>query len=275
MPPRGALQIRVADTLLRPRSPHHRPRQPVLNCVSAPRRPFSLPSLSIPGLRLPAAPEQTIQARRVLRYPKEQVYDLIADVDSYSSFLPFCTSSRVTSWVKPALTPGTTTSTSIAPRRWPARADLTVGWGPITESYTSRLYCVPGEIVEAVSGRATTSLPVETLRRLGLVSEDGYDGDATADNDGLGVFDSLLTRWALRPVFVSTGEEMKKTTIESATGVGRQGGSRDDSATEVTLSIRFRFSNPAYGLAVGSVADDMVGMMIEAFERRARQVYGR
>ncbi|KAK1770669.1 dehydrase and lipid transport-domain-containing protein [Phialemonium atrogriseum] len=235
MPPRGPLPPHLLRRPSPPLGPLH--------------RAFSLPTFSIPGL--PAATTQTIQARRTLPYPPPQVYALIADVDSYATFLPFCTSSRVTRLSPPDPSSG---------RRWPTQADLTVGWGPVSESYTSRLYCVPGEVVEAVSGAADTTIPEATLRRHGLgpwgahaaaVGAAGGRQQATA-----GVFDSLLTRWAVHPVAARGG------------GVGRAG-----EATEVTLSIRYRFANPAYGLAVGRVADDMVGMMIEAFEKRAKQMY--
>jgi coenzyme Q-binding protein COQ10 len=43
--------------------------------------------------------------------------------------------------------------------------------------------------------------------------------------------------------------------------------------TDVRLDIRYRFANPAYGLAVGKVADEVAGMMVEAFEKRARELY--
>lgn len=51
-------------------------------------------------------------------------------------------------------------------------ADLHIGWGGFDEKFTSRLHCVPGVSVEALSGG-------------------GEDGDASA------VFKSLVTRWTL------------------------------------------------------------------------------
>jgi coenzyme Q-binding protein COQ10 len=142
----------------------------------------------------------------------------------------------------------------------PTQADLTVGWGPVSESYTSRLYCVPDEVVEAVSGRADTTIPEATLRKYGLGPQGAHayvGGDGKGGDSAVGVFDSLVTRWALHPV-AAPGSELGSI----------------DSATKVTLSIRFRFTNPAYGLAVGQAADNMVNVMIEAFENRARKIYG-
>lgn len=60
----------------------------------------------------------------------------------------------------------------------PAIADLHVGWGGFNEIFTSRLRCVPGVSVEAVSG-------------------DPASADAKAAS---AVFKSLVTRWHLRPV---------------------------------------------------------------------------
>jgi len=59
--------------------------------------------------------------------------------------------------------------------RWPTRADLHVGWGGFDEKFTSRLNCLPGQAIEAISG--------------------GMDeGDASA------VFKRLETRWSLKPL---------------------------------------------------------------------------
>lgn len=100
----------------------------------------------------------TINVSRTLPYPREKLYDLIVDVDAYSSFLPYCQHSRVTAWSKQQ--PGA------GGRAWPTQGDLTVGFGPITQSYTSRIVCVPGRSIEALSGRnegAPAGSPFESL----------------------------------------------------------------------------------------------------------------
>lgn len=76
-----------------------------------------------------------------------------------------------------------------------------------------------------------------------------------------GVFESLVTRWTVKAV-----------------PAGRsRSGSVDETGewTEVSLSVQFRFANPALGYAVGRLADDKVEEMIQAFEDRARVLYGR
>ncbi|KAL2148812.1 hypothetical protein VTH82DRAFT_1959 [Thermothelomyces myriococcoides] len=186
----------------------------------------SLPNL-VPGTSNSSGrpPPKTIRARRLLPYTPAQVYTLIADIDSY-----------------------------------PALADLTVGWGPFTQTYTSRVYCVPGEVVEAVSGSADTSIPREVLRSVGY--EVGEGGGRPPRMEG--IFESLVTRWTVKPA-----------ADPAVAKRGTEGEGTPASWTEVTLTVTFQFANPALGFAVGQVADEMVDEMVQAFEGRARQLYGR
>lgn len=59
---------------------------------------------------------------RIVPYSQEQMYDLVADVASYPKFLPWCVGARVR----------TQTETEII-------ADLTIGFGPFRETFTSRV----------------------------------------------------------------------------------------------------------------------------------------
>ncbi|POS79711.1 hypothetical protein DHEL01_v201884 [Diaporthe helianthi] len=113
----------------------------------------------------------TINVSRTLPYPREKLYDIIADVDAYSSFLPYCQHSRVTRWSKGDGDGGG--------RAWPSEGDLTVGFGPITQSYTSRIVCVPGRSIEALSGR-----------------QEGIPGPAGSP------FESLVTKWTVQDAIV-------------------------------------------------------------------------
>ncbi|KAM3463530.1 hypothetical protein MY5147_007473 [Beauveria neobassiana] len=166
---------------------------------------------------LPNNNSQTLTATRTLPYSQDQLYELVADVDSYAQFVPYCARSRVTQWSAP----------DEAGRTWPALADLHVGWGGLNEEFTSRLRCVPGVSVEAVSGdpAGTSSAP-----------------DASA------VFKSLVTRWSLRPLTVQPSP-----------------------STEVNLSIKYQFTNPLYAAVSAAVSDKVAALMIEAFEKRARE----
>ncbi|KFA61536.1 hypothetical protein S40285_08806 [Stachybotrys chlorohalonatus IBT 40285] len=180
-------------------------------------------TLSLPARRsfitLPGTNSQHLTATRTLPYARQPLYDLVADVDSYRHFVPYCSLSRVTQWSQP----------DAAGRRYPAVADLHVGWGGFNEVFTSHLRCVPGVSVEAVSGEAQAGASV-----------------------GSSVFKSLVTRWSLR----------------SGTS------SAQSPSTEVHLSIRYQFANPLYAAVSAAVSDRVASLMIEAFEKRAREMLG-
>ncbi|KAB5550943.1 polyketide cyclase/dehydrase and lipid transporter [Coniochaeta sp. 2T2.1] len=200
-------------------------------------RHFSLPDLSTLSSSLNPKP-QTISASRQLPYPSRLLYSIISDIDSYATFLPFCNSSVVHSH-----TPSTP--------RLPSLATLTVGWGPFpSESYTSRVYCVPGRTVEAVSGEAGPSTGWDVLRKYGYEREiqDGVGKRREGDGE---LFRSLVTKWSVTPV---GGEEGRK--------------------TEVDLRIEYLMNNPLHQVAVSGVADQVADKMIRAFERRAERTYG-
>ncbi|KAB5575988.1 hypothetical protein GE09DRAFT_1281733 [Coniochaeta sp. 2T2.1] len=198
-------------------------------------RAFSLPDLSQLSSSLTPKP-QTISASRQLPYPSPLLYSIISDIDSYSNFLPFCTSSVVHSF-----TPSTPPL--------PSLATLTVGWGPFpSESYTSRVYCVAGRTVEAVSGEdARPSTGWDVLGRYGYTKDTGRREKREGDGE---LFRSLVTKWSVTPV---EGKEGK---------------------TDVDLRIEYLMNNPLHQVAVSGVADQVADKMIRAFEGRAEKLYG-
>ena len=60
--------------------------------------------------------------RKLVPYSVEQLFDLVADVGKYPEFLPWCVGARVRSRSETDLV-----------------ADLTIGFGPFRESFTSRV----------------------------------------------------------------------------------------------------------------------------------------
>ena len=60
--------------------------------------------------------------RKRLPYSPEQMFDLVADVGKYPEFLPWCAGAKVRSRTETELV-----------------ADLTIGFGPFRESFTSRV----------------------------------------------------------------------------------------------------------------------------------------
>jgi coenzyme Q-binding protein COQ10 len=187
----------------------------------------------------------SLSQTRILPYKHTSVYTLIADVDSYSTFVPYCQQSRVTKW----------SAADKNGKRWPSEADLKIGWGGYEETFTSRLFCVPDSIVEALGGEAVTTLPKKDVEH----HMSTFEGPGSATT----VFKSLSTRWTVKP-FQHTppyGRPQPNNSIRPST-----------EQTEVHLTIDFQFSNPIYAALSKAVAPKVAGIMIEAFERRARQL---
>ncbi|PWY78499.1 hypothetical protein BO94DRAFT_431261, partial [Aspergillus sclerotioniger CBS 115572] len=167
-----------------------------------------------------------VTATRTLPYPPAPLFQIISSVESYSSFLPFLTASTVTH--------------RDATTNLPTRAFLTVGYGPLSETFTSKVTCdEKNYIVEAKSGA-----------EFGIATKEGQDGLGFPGADE-GIFEYLSTRWELN--------EVKK---EDGSGDG----------TEVKLDIRFEFRSQLHAMLMGKVEGEMAGVMIQAFERRIRSV---
>jgi coenzyme Q-binding protein COQ10 len=217
--------------------------QSLLRC-----RPIQPPLLHRRNFLTP--PTQTLTASRTLPYPAPEIYSIIADIPQYSSFLPYCTSSSVTAW----------SNSDKNGKKWPSEAKLVVGWKGFEEAFISKIYCVPGSIVEAVAGRTKTTLPKQELAHYDL---DGSHNSST--QEGNGILTHLLTRWTVRPFHYkpspTQGGAQESTTSEPP-----------KEHTEVGLSIEFQFSNPVYSAMSGAVADRVAGTMIEAFEARVKHV---
>ena len=137
---------------------------------------------------------------------------------------------------------------------------MRVGWGGIEETFRSRIYCVPGRVVEAVAGRTRTGLGKEEVRhhRHGPSFSSSSEGVAPA---GEGIFTHLLSRWTVRPF----SERQVLLTGHGGEGLGKD-------HTEVSLAIEFQFTNPIYSAMSSAVADSVAGVLIEAFEKRVREV---
>ncbi|KAI5846491.1 polyketide cyclase/dehydrase and lipid transporter [Morchella snyderi] len=70
------------------------------------------------------------------------------------------------------------------------------------------------------------------------------------------LFKSLKTRWEIRPR-AGEGEE------------------EEGKGSDVELHIEFTFKNPVYAALSGAVAPKIVNIMVEAFEKRAKEVLGK
>ncbi len=102
-----------------------------------------------------------------------------------------------------------------------------------------------------MSGRGgRTSLTAAELADLAKEAE-------AEEQEADGTFQSLVTRWEVRPL----GEEEGRTVAP-----GRW--------TRVGLRICYQFANPMYQLATERFADEIARVMIDAFEGQAREVLG-
>ena len=197
-------------------------------------------------------------AQRTLPYPSTVVYDIISDVAAYSQFLPYCQASVVTKYSEPAQDG----------KKYPEEAKLVIGFNDqISEEFTSRVYCVPGKVVEAVSGNMKSTLSGEEIAHHS--PRPAPDQDPSRKDT---VMAHLLTRWTLKPYHYKPPptsaihkEHAHKNTTESSSV-------RSQDKTEVNLAIEFQFSNPMYSAVAGGVAPKIAEKMIEAFEKRVKEV---
>lgn len=136
--------------------------------------------------------------RKVLPYSPEQMFDLVADVGKYPQFLPWCVGARVRSHTDVLLI-----------------ADLTIGFGPFRESFTSRV-------------------ELDKPRQVQVKYENGP-------------FRYLNNQWSFEP---------------------------DPKGCQVKFFVEFEFKSRLLQAAIGVVFNEAVKLMVNAFLKRARDVYG-
>ncbi|QIX00089.1 hypothetical protein AMS68_005606 [Peltaster fructicola] len=176
---------------------------------------------------------QNLAASRVLPYPSKAVYQVITDVASYKHFIPYCLASEVLKYSNP----------TDDGKRWPEEAKLLIGFsGDVSETFWSRVYCVPETIVETVAGSTETSLPADQIKHHNPRLPAGQDPVRKGN-----VMKHLSTKWTLRPRTLS-GQE----------------------ATEIHLKINYEFANPVYSALSAAASSKVADKMIEAFEKRVK-----
>ncbi|KAI9794842.1 MAG: hypothetical protein M1816_002970 [Peltula sp. TS41687] len=250
---------------------HHHPHP-------LPRRTLITPSL--PDLRkLTTAEPQSLHAARTLSYPASSLYSIITDVDKYSHFLPYCTSSHVTTRSKPDPT---------THRRWPHLATIQVGWAGYAETITSKIYCVPGApeyTVEAIAGSAAKTIPDADLPHYADIPNPAADPAggaaataAAAAAEDTRLFKYLYSRWTIRPF------PYKPPPAAAVKGDGQaEGGNpmhaeaeaRPVEKSDVSLKLEFCFADPLYAAMSRAFAPRVAQVMVEAFEKRAGELLGR
>lgn len=135
---------------------------------------------------------------KIVPHSPEQLFDLVADVGKYPQFLPWCVAAKVRS---------RTATEQIA--------DLTIGFGPFRESFTSRV----------------------TMDRANLIKV-RYEN---------GPFRYLNNQWKFQP---------------------------DPRGCKVDFFVDFEFRSRLLQAAIGVVFNEAVRRMVNAFLKRAHEVYG-
>ncbi len=136
--------------------------------------------------------------RQLVPYTPAHLFDLVADVGRYPEFLPWCVAARVRSRTEREIV-----------------ADLTIGFGPFRESFTSRV-------------------TLDRPRKIVVKYERGP-------------FRYLNNQWEFIP---------------------------HENGTEVAFFVDFEFRSRLLQSAIGVVFNEAVRRMVNAFHKRARQVYG-
>ncbi|KIM68568.1 hypothetical protein SCLCIDRAFT_1208757 [Scleroderma citrinum Foug A] len=143
------LQRRVFNIAARHGSLHH-------------RRLFSLPN--IPFLESDGSATQRYRERKILPYRQSDLYRIVADVESYPHYLPYCVGSRV--FNRNEREDGVILMD----------AELTVGFLTFQESCVCAVTCKPYESVKAVASSSTTLLKtLNTIWRFQPASPNSFD----------------------------------------------------------------------------------------------------
>ncbi|KAL9101769.1 MAG: hypothetical protein Q9163_003016 [Psora crenata] len=243
--------------LLRPSSVPHPRRttpKPLYQTLDT-RRPNSLQTRSFSN---PVNPIQTLTASRIIPYHARDIFNIIADIPSYQSFIPYCTSSTVTS---------TSSPDPDEKVQWPRTAELRIRYGPYQESFTSAVYCLPYTALEAVSGDAEPSISQE---RLPHYYENGEQAAHSVDKNSGSIFASLLTRWTFKEFPFKPSPPDGSPPQE-----GEANQQPSSPRTEVGLVIEVKFANAIYSALSQVAAPKVAGILIEAFEKRAQEVLGK
>lgn len=136
--------------------------------------------------------------KRYLPFSHGRLYDLVADIERYPEFLPWCIAARIRKRDGNVLI-----------------ADLVIGFKMIRERYTSKVTLNDG--------------------RIDVVYTEGP-------------FKYLNNHWIFNPA--------------------------DDGGTVIEFYLDFEFRSKLLKTVMGALFNEAVGLMVGAFEKRARQLYG-
>ncbi|KAG1770086.1 dehydrase and lipid transport-domain-containing protein [Suillus occidentalis] len=203
--------------------------------VSHQRSFFTLPSFSPFSPNSDERPAtQTYHERKIFPYRRIDLYNLVADVGSYPSFVPYCTGSRI-------LERNVDQDGVVK-----MDAELMVGFLAFNESYVSRVTCRPYESVQAEASSSTPLFKtLQTTWRFQPAS-------------------------SMSP-HLSSGPPLHS---DARNSVPMDSHAPDAGPTLVTLDIAFAFENPLHSALSAKFFGKVSRLMVQAFEERCLAVYG-
>ena len=183
---------------------------------------------------LPTSPPLKLSASLTLPYARSSLFALIADIPSYPSFLPYLRAAHVTEQSDAVSAAAKLDEDPQTAKSLPLDRRR---WPRAADLHVAwkGYECVFRSQVECVPERSVEAV--------------------SAGDDGGGVLEDLRTRRKLTDIPAD---------VEEGTG----------SRTEVQLKIDARFQNALLGALSQAAAPKVAGLVMEAFERRAREVLG-
>ncbi|KAK3823426.1 MAG: dehydrase and lipid transport-domain-containing protein [Benniella sp.] len=230
----------------------------VLPCLR--RRFIALPKLpDLPNLLRPASSRQ-YKDSIVVKYSQQEFYDLVADVDQYHQFLPWCTYSKMSTTTPSSPPAGSDRRVQVGPGPVTVRhGELGIGFNSLQERYVSTVTCQEPWTVRAVSYDSKLFKELSTTWRFTPDIPKSTTLEATMDQE-------LQERQLL------TRRESKGSASPSNLATMKPS---DYPSCLVDFEIQFEFASAMHASMSSLFFDQVSKEMLKAFIHRAEILYGK